>query len=98
MTFFQNMDLHCYIISYDLCKPGRDYSSLYRVIKSFPGWGKLTESTWAVVAPWSAVQIRDYLMQYMDANDRLVVILSGRVAAWTKLLASNDWLRNNLAK
>lgn len=37
-------------------------------------------------------------MQFMDANDRLIVILSGREAAWTKLLASNDWLRNNLPK
>ena len=92
------MEQHCYIVSYDLCRPGRDYSSLYRAIKFFPGWGKLTESTWAIVGPGSAVQIRDYLMQFIDANDRLVVILSGREAAWTKLLASNDWLRNNLAK
>lgn len=93
-----SMEQHCYLIAYDLCKPGRDYGALYRALKSFPRWGKLTESTWAVVSPWSAVQIRDYLMQFMDANDRLVVILSGRVAAWTKLLASNDWLRNSLAK
>lgn len=92
------MDLHCYIISYDLCKPGRDYSSLYRIIKSYPRWGKLTESTWAIVSSESAVQIRNNLMQFMDANDRLIVILSGREAAWTKLLASNDWLRNNLPK
>lgn len=92
------MEQHCYIISYDLCRPGKDYSSLYKAIKSFPGWGRLTESTWAIVCSGSVVQIRDYLMQYMDANDRLVVILSGRAAAWTKLLASNDWLRNNLAK
>ena len=91
------MEQHCYIISYDLCKPGRDYSALYRVMKSFPRWGKLTESTWAVVTSWSAVQI-NYLIQFMDSNDRLAVILSGRVAAWTKLLSSNDWLRDNLAK
>lgn len=92
------MDLHCYIISYDLCKPGRDYSSLYWAIKSYARWGKLTESTWAIVSSESAVQIRNNLMQFMDANDRLIVILSGREAAWTKLLASNDWLRNNLPK
>lgn len=91
------MEQHCYIISYDLCKPRRDYSALYRVMKSFPRWGKLTESTWAVVTSWSAVQI-NYLIQFMDSNDRLTVIFGGRVAAWTKLLSSNDWLRENLAK
>ncbi len=92
------MEQHCYIVSYDLCKPGRDYSLLYRVLQSYPNWGRLTESTWAVISSSSAVQIRDHLMQFMDANDRLVVILSGRSAAWTKLLATNDWVRNNLAK
>lgn len=92
------MDFHCFIISYDLCKPGRDYGSLYRAIKSYPRWGKLTESTWAIVSSESTVQIRNNLMQFMDANDRLIVIRSGKEAAWTKLLASNDWLRNNLPK
>ena len=24
---------HCYIISYDLCMPGRDYDSLYQALK-----------------------------------------------------------------
>lgn len=33
------MDQHCYIIVYDLCRPGRDYEALYRALKSFPGWG-----------------------------------------------------------
>lgn len=73
---------HCYIISYDLCIPGRDYVSLYQALKRFGRWGKLTESTWAIVSNMSHVQIRDYLMQYMDKNDRLVVVLSGQSAAW----------------
>lgn len=92
------MEQHCYIIAYDLCRPGRDYEALYRALKSFPGWGHLTESTWAVVSELSTVQIRDYLMHFVDANDRLLVILSGRSAAWTKLLASDSWIKNNLGK
>lgn len=48
------MHEHCYIVAYDLCQPGRDYSSLIAAIKSFSHWGKLTESTWAVVSDKSA--------------------------------------------
>lgn len=89
-------DKHCYIVSYDLCNPTRNYNQLYMALKSFGYWGKLTESTWAIVSDWPAVQIRDKLIRYIGHNDRLVVILSGKSAAWNNLLASNDWVRNTL--
>lgn len=92
------MKQHCYIISYDLCQPGRDYDTLYQALRSFPYWGKITESTWAVVTSKTAVEIRDFLSNYIDSNDRLIVILSGRSAAWTHLLASNAWVIENLKK
>lgn len=92
------MEQHCYIISYDLCQPDRDYEALYQVLRSFPNWGKLTESTWAVVTSKTAVEIRDFLRNYIDSNDRLIVILSGRSAAWTRLLADNEWVIENLKK
>lgn len=91
-------EYHCYIVSYDLCQPGRDYNSLYNALKKFPSWGKLTESTWAVVCNKSAIEIRDYLRLYMDLSDRLIVIKSGRAAAWTQVLANNQWVKENLVK
>lgn len=89
---------HCYIVSYDLCMPGRDYSSLYQALKGFPNWGKLSESTWAIVSDMNHVQIRDFLMKYMDNNDRLIVVLSGRSAAWNRVIADNQWVRDNIVK
>ena len=91
-------EYHCYIVSYDLCKPGRDYNSLYNALRTFPSWGKLTESTWAVVSKNSAVEIRNYLRLYMDVSDRLIVIKSGQVAAWTQVIANNLWVKENLVK
>lgn len=91
-------EYHCYIVCYDLCRPGRDYNSLYNALKAFPSWGKLTESTWAVVCDKSATEIRNYLRLYMDMSDRLIVIKSGQVAAWTQVMASNQWLKENLIK
>lgn len=81
-----------------MCQPGRDYDTLYQALRSFPYWGKITESTWAVVTSKTAVEIRDFLSNYIDSNDRLIVILSGRSAAWTHLLASNAWVIENLKK
>lgn len=92
------MEKHCYIIMYDLRAPGRDYSALYSAIKSYVYWGRITESTWAVVSELNAFAIRDHLMKYIDSNDRLMVIKSGLHAAWVNTMASNDWLKQNLVK
>ena len=83
---------------YDLRKPGRDYNMLYSAIKSYAHWGKITESTWAVVSESDAFAIRDHLMKFIDSNDRLMVIRSGQHAAWVNAMASNDWLKQNLVK
>lgn len=88
--------MHCYIVSYDLCQPGRDYTSLYAALKQFPNWGKLTESTWAVISNNSCVEIRDYLMKFMDSNDRIIVVQSGQHAAWNRIIAKNQWAIDNL--
>lgn len=89
--------MSCFIISYDLCAPHRDYNLLYNAIKSYGTWGRLTESTWAIVADSTSEQIRNFLMQFIDGNDRLVVIKGGKEAAWFRVIANNDWLQQNLA-
>lgn len=88
--------LHCFIISYDLCSPQKSYDELYEVIKSFPNWGHLTESTWAVVSTDSFIEVRDKLLKVMDPNDRLFVIQSGRSAAWSNVLAEDEWVKQNV--
>lgn len=92
------MEEHCYIVAYDLLQPGKDYKELYNALKSFRYWGRLTESTWAVVSEQGYIEIRDYLQKHIDNNDRLIVIQSGRSAAWTKLMASDEWAKQNLVK
>ena len=63
------MEEHCYIVLYDLCKPTRDYASLYRALKQYSFWGKITESAWAIVTTQTYVEIRDNLKHFMDADD-----------------------------
>ncbi len=86
-----------YIVLYDLRKV-RDYDSLYNALKSFPKWAKITESAWAVVSEQTAIQIRDFLKQCIDSDDRLFVAKYGGAAAWQNSKASNEWFHNNLGK
>jgi len=92
------MDQHCYIIMYDLRVPGRNYTELIDAIKQYPQWGHLTESSWAVITDKTPVEIRENLKRYLDTNDRLIVVQSGRNAAWFKCLASNSWIHENIIK
>lgn len=88
--------MHCYIVLYDLCKPDRNYNRLYLQLRSYERWGRLTESAWAIVTKKAFDSIRDELRACIDDNDRLIVIRSGQQAAWTNVMASNEWLKDNL--
>lgn len=86
----------CYIISYDLLAPGRNYEQLYSALKTYSKWAKINESVWAVVTEKKAVEIRVHLTQYIDENDRIFVIKSGVEAAWRNSRCKNEWLKENL--
>ncbi len=61
-----------FIVSYDLCKPGRDYSSLLARIRALGGVRPL-ESFWVLKGTYTAGALRDDLKQHIDSNDRLLV-------------------------
>ena len=85
------------IISYDLNRPGQNYNPLYEAIKRYDNWWHHLDSTWIIVTPQTAVQVRDNLTQHIDSNDKLLVVKSGREAAW---IGFNDegskWLKDNI--
>ncbi|MFJ4786031.1 hypothetical protein [Streptomyces sp. NPDC088794] len=63
------------MISYDLKKPGQDYTTLIKQIKSLgSSWCHALESTWLVATQKSADQVRGTLKSYMDANDLILVV------------------------
>ena len=86
----------CYIVTYDLRAPGRDYENVHNKLKSYTKWAKVTESTWAIVTEDKAVVIRDALKAIVDPNDRIFVVKSGVEAAWFNSKCKNEWLKANL--
>ena len=84
-----------YIISYDLIQD-RDYDDLYEAIKSFGTWAHITESTWAIVSPKSAQEVRDFLLRELDEDDRLIVIKSGVESAWQNPICKSEWLKEHM--
>jgi hypothetical protein len=62
------------IISYDLSKPGRDYSGLIDAIKKLGGYAHILDSVWIVDTSYSPPDVRNTLKEHLDTNDQLMVI------------------------
>lgn len=70
------MDIH--LITYDLRRPGQDYTNLIRAIRSYEQWINVCESCWAVKTTATDSEILDNLLQYIDANDKILVVTMSR--------------------
>jgi len=81
--------MYTLLVSYDLDKPGQDYSRLIARLKQY-GAVRVLYSTCALRTKWTPKQLRDDLKTYVDSNDMLLVTALTGVAAWTSLMVSND--------
>ena len=87
--------MQTYIISYDMAEGG-DYDALYKVIKSYGTWARITDSTWAVVTEDNAEKVRDHLSAYLPQKSSLIVVKSGIEAAWRNVFCRSEWLKRSL--
>ena len=85
-----------YLISYDLDKPGQDYKDLIDRLRQL-GAIKVLYSEWVLQTPASAVQVRDDLDRFMDANDRILVVALTGESAWRNLMISSENFKSSLA-
>jgi hypothetical protein len=63
-----------FLVSYDLKKPGQDYTGVYEAIKSASGWWHYLESTWIIQTNRPLEFWADKIKSHMDANDRLIIV------------------------
>jgi cobalamin biosynthesis Co2+ chelatase CbiK len=89
-------DIMAKIVSYDLCAPGRDYTSLISEIKKYPTWCKVTESCWCISSNDDCTTIVNNLKQHIDANDKLIVFALTGAASWVKISCTSEALKEIL--
>lgn len=77
-----------YLVTYDLNKPGQDYTTLFEALDKL-GAKRALLSTWVLRSDYTSAQIRDYLRRFIDANDRLLVGVLGDWAAWNTMIDIN---------
>lgn len=85
-----------YLISYDLMKPGQDYKDLLNRLRAI-GAVEILLSVWVLRTTATAVDVRQDLRRFMDANDRLVVVGLTGEAAWTLLMIPDNSFKQTLA-
>jgi hypothetical protein len=85
-----------YLISYDLDKPGQDYSKLISELERLGGI-KILYSEWIMKSQASAAQLRDHLRAFIDSNDMLLVVGLTGEAAWTSLMVSDAGFKQSIA-
>lgn len=81
-----------YLVTYDLKKPGQDYTHVHEAIKNCGAWWHYLESTWLVDTYLTAQQVADRVKLPMDNNDNLLVIeVLNNKAGWLPAKAW-DWI------
>jgi len=83
-----------YLITYDLNKPGQNYSDLYDAIKKQgSSWIHPLESVWFVKSEKNAAQIRDALKGVVDPSDKVFVSV---VTDWgsSNMKSLANWLND----
>ena len=73
-----------FVVSYDLDKPGQDYSGLVNRLKQH-GATRIQYSQWVLRSTWTAMQLLNDLGAYLDSNDRILVVQ-----------VAGDWAYRNL--
>ena len=85
-----------YVISYDLNKPGQNYSELFKAIKNLGSWWHYLDSTWLVDTSLTATKMSDILNTKIDQNDSLLIFRLGKDKnGWLSQKAWN-WINQHL--
>ena len=88
--------VHKYLIVYDLERRGESYEPLLDALRKL-GALHVLYSKWVLRSNYTAVQLRDYLRQFVDAKDLLLVVELTGVAAWTSLFVTNEQFKQAIA-
>jgi hypothetical protein len=82
------------LVTYDLCNPGKNYDGLINAIRAYPFAECVCLSAWIIKTADTCTSVRDYLLLFMDSNDRLFVAALTSEAAWHNVMCGTDRIQN----
>lgn len=87
-----------YLVSYDLGKPLRDYTGLITHIEAAGDTIRPLKSLWYVKTSMTCIELKKYLVSYIDSDDKLLVVPTAK-GYTTKGLSKEHiaWMKSNLA-
>ena len=87
-----------YLVSYDLNKPGKDYSGVYKAIQnaSTGVWCKPLESVYVICSNLTAQAIYNKICPFLDTNDRILIIEVTSNSYWYLSKYIGDYLQKML--
>ncbi len=71
----------CYIVAFEVADAAAK-EKLKAALKAYGTYCPINDNCWAVVTAQTAVQVRDNLMSFISATDKIFIIKSGVEAAW----------------
>ena len=84
------------LVTYDLKKPGQDYTDFLAIIRKYP-YARLSESSYAIATNEAPKDVYNKLSPHMDKNDQLYVVTLRLPYLGLGPKEVNDWLTKNLA-
>ncbi|QUY51909.1 hypothetical protein [Psychrobacter pacificensis] len=84
------------LVTYDLNSPGQKHAKVLEKIKSFGGWARLSESSYAITTSLTPSQVYSQFENLIDANDTIWIITLKKPYSGFGSKNIIDWLDNSL--
>ncbi|HBD03434.1 MULTISPECIES: hypothetical protein [Psychrobacter] len=84
------------LVTYDLNSPGQKHAKVLEKIKSFGGWARLSESSYAITTSLTPSQVYSQFENLIDANDTIWIITLKKPYSGFGSKDIIDWLDNSL--
>jgi hypothetical protein len=84
------------LVTYDLKKTGKDYTSLYNILKTAPNWWHFMDSTWILQTIESVEVWNNKIKTVIDQNDLVLIVdITKRPRQGWLTKEAWDWIRAN---
>ncbi len=83
-------------VSYDLRRPGQDYSKLYEELKKPPTWWHYLDSTWLISTTETASHLWKRIEPHVDRNDSVLITEVGKDLAGCLPQDAWNWINEQV--